>query len=285
MKLFDGKVVVVTGAGNGIGRAEALAFAAAGARVVVNDAGGARDGTGRDQRAADAVVDEIKAAGGEAVASHASVADVDGAQSILWTGVAKWGRVDVLVNNAGILRDRSLANMTEAEWDAVVAVHLKGSFLTTRAFARAIKQQGGDGYAIVNTSSVSGLKGNFGQANYAAAKAGIYGLTRTTSIELAKSGCRANAIAPIALTRMTEDLPSMKGALDRGPAHVAPVVLWLASSLARDVTGRVFGVHGTHVFEYAMRTSTGLPAPPSGDAWTPAALAESLPRIALPEDA
>jgi NAD(P)-dependent dehydrogenase (short-subunit alcohol dehydrogenase family) len=281
MNLFAGKVVVVTGAGNGIGRAEALAFAAAGARVVVNDVGGARDGTGRDQRAADAVVAEIAAAGGEAVASHASVSDVDGAAAIVWAGVGKWGRVDVLVNNAGILRDRSLVNMSEAEWDAVIAVHLKGAFLTTRAFARAIKQQGPGDYALVNTSSVSGLMGNFGQANYAAAKAGIYGFTRTAAIELAKSGCRANAIAPIALTRMTEDLPSMKEAADRGPEHVAPVVLWLASSLAKGITGRVFGVHGAHVFEYAMRTSPGVTAPPEGAAWTPAALAQNLSRFAL----
>jgi NAD(P)-dependent dehydrogenase (short-subunit alcohol dehydrogenase family) len=274
--LFDGKVVIVTGAGGGIGRAEALAFAAEGARVVVNDVGGDRRGDGADPKMAAAVVQEIIDAGGEAVANGDSVATVDGAQSILWSAQRRFGRVDVLVNNAGVLRDRSLLNMSEAEWDVVLDVHLKGTFLMTRAFARALKAQGRGGGAIVNTTSVSGLRGNFGQGNYGAAKAGIFGLTRVGSIELAKLGCRVNAIAPVALTRMTDDIDRLqeRGLEAMGPRHVAPVVLWLASELSSDYTGRVFGVEGTRVFEYAMRTSEGLDAPLSGDAWTPAMLSE-----------
>ncbi len=283
MGLFTGKVVIVTGSGNGIGRAHALAFAKAGACVVVNDVGGGRDGAGRDQRAADAVVAEIKAAGGEAVATHTSVSDLDGADMILWSALNRFKRVDVLVNNAGILRDRALTNMSTAEWDSVIDVHLKGSFLMTRAFARVLKTQGGGGYAIVNTTSVSGLRGNFGQANYAAAKAGIYGLTRVSSIELEKVGCRVNAIAPVALTRMTEDVPRLQqmGIENLGPQHISPMALWLASDLAKDVNGRIFGVHGPKVFEYRMEQSDGLEAPPGGAEWTPELLAAELPRFAL----
>lgn len=279
--LFEGKVAIVTGAGNGIGRAEALYLAKNGAKVVVNDVGGARDGTGAGSRAADEVVAEIEKLGGQAVASHHSVADLDGAESVVWTALGRFKRVDILVNNAGILRDRSLVNMTEAEWDAVLAVHLKGTFLMTRAFARAFKTLGGTGGAIVNTSSLAGLLGNFGQANYSAAKAGIYGLTRTASMELAKIGCRVNAIAPIALTRMTEDVPMLKdmGVEQMGPQHIAPVVAWLASDLAESVTGRVFGVHGLKVFEYQMSQSDGLDAPPEGNEWTPESLAASLHKI------
>ncbi len=281
--MFSGKVVIVTGAGNGIGRAEALAFAAAGAKVVVNDVGGARDGAGKDAKAADAVVAEIKAAGGDATASFTSVSDLDGAEMIVWTALNKYQRVDVLINNAGILRDKALLNMSVADWDAVIDVHLKGSFLMTRAFARAIKQQpqGGSGTAIVNTTSMSGLLGNFGQANYSSAKAGLFGLTRTTSIELQKLGCRVNAIAPVALTRMTSDIAMMSAvsADEMGPQHIAPVVLWLASSLAHGVNGRVFGVHGTKVFEYSMAQSAGLDAPPAGGLWTPELLQRNLAHI------
>jgi NAD(P)-dependent dehydrogenase (short-subunit alcohol dehydrogenase family) len=281
MGLFTGKVVIVTGSGNGIGRAEAIAFAQLGASVVVNDVGGGRDGSGRDQSAADAVVAEIKAAGGDAVATHTSVSDLDGAEMVVWTGLNKFRRVDVLVNNAGILRDRALLNMSVAEWDAVLDVHLKGSFLMTRAFGRAIKQQGAGHYAIVNTTSMSGLLGNFGQANYSSAKAGLFGLTRTCALELAKAGCRVNAIAPVALTRMTEDIPLMDGVTSEqmGPQHIAHVVTWLACELAKDVTGRVFGVHGTKVFEYLMTQSVGLEEPPGGGLWTPELLQQNLASI------
>ena len=286
MGLYTGKVVIVTGSGNGIGRAEALAFAKEGAHVVVNDVGGARDGTGKDTKAADAVVAEIKAAGGDAIATTTSVADLDGAESIVWAALSRYKRVDVLVNNAGILRDKGLLNMAVAEWDAVLDVHLKGSFLMTRAFGRAIKQQGPGAYAIVNTTSMSGLLGNFGQANYSAAKAGLFGLTRTTSIEFEKLGCRTHAIAPVALTRMTEDIPLLQqmGVEQMGPVHVAAVVNWLASDLAKDVNGRVFGVHGKKVFEYAMSQSDGVDGPAGDDSdapWTPEALQAALPRIGL----
>lgn len=282
MGLFDGKVVIVTGAGGGIGRAEALYFAKEGASVVVNDVGGTRAGTGSDQSAADAVVKEIEAAGGKAVASYTSVADLDGAESIIWTALGRFGRVDVLVNNAGILRDKSLLNLSEAEWDAVVDVHMKGTFLCTRAFARAMKQQGTGG-AIVNTTSLAGLMGNFGQTNYSAAKAGIYAMTRTWAMELAKLNVRVNAIAPVALTRMTEDVPILKdmGIDEMTPDHVAPVVVWLASELAEGVSGRIFGVHGTHVFEYRMTQSDGLQKPPSGTHWTPQALQASLGELEM----
>lgn len=282
-QLFVEKVVLVTGAGNGIGRAEALYFAEHGAHVVVNDLGGRRDGSGQDASMADAVVEEIRGQGGSAVASHHSIATLDGAEGAVWTGIHKFGRVDVLVNNAGILRDRALLNMSEAEWDAVIAVHLKGAFLTTRAFGRALKITQQPGAAIVNTSSLSGLLGNFGQANYSAAKAGLFGLTRTTSMEFAKLGCRVNAIAPVAYTRMTEDVPMFQslGVEQMGPQHVAPVVAWLASSLAADVNGRVFGVHGTKVFEYAMQQSTGMDTPPEGGVWTPESLQRALPRFSM----
>ena len=282
MGLFSGKVVVVTGAGNGIGRAEAIAFAKAGASVVVNDVGGARDGTGSGH-VADDVVAEIKAAGGDAIATFGSVTDLDAAEGTIWAAINRYKRVDVLVNNAGILRDKGLLNMSVAEWDAVLDVHLKGSFLMTRAFGRAIKQQGpptSGRYAIVNTTSMSGLLGNFGQANYSSAKAGLFGLTRTTSIEFEKLGCRVNAIAPVALTRMTEDIPMLQdmGVSAMGPDHVAAVAVWLASDIAADVSGRVFGVHGKKVFEYAMAQSEG--AFTDADAWTPEALQAALPSFA-----
>lgn len=285
MGLFSGKVVIVTGSGNGIGKAEAKAFASLGASVVVNDVGGARDGNGKDSRAADAVVDEIKAAGGDAIATYSSVADLDGAENIVWAALNKYKRVDVLVNNAGILRDKGLVNMSVAEWDAVIDVHLKGSFLMTRAFARALKVQAASttgGAAIVNTTSMSGLLGNFGQANYSSAKAGLFGLTRTSSIELQKLGCRVNAIAPVALTRMTEDIAMLKdmGVDQMGPQHIAPVVTWLASDLAKDVNGRVFGVHGPKVFEYRMEQSNGVDAAPGGGDWTPETLQANLAAIA-----
>jgi NAD(P)-dependent dehydrogenase (short-subunit alcohol dehydrogenase family) len=282
MGLFDGKVAIVTGAGGGIGRAEALYFANEGASVVVNDLGGTRGGEGQGTKAADAVVAEIEAAGGKAIASYDSVSDLDGAESVIWAALGRFKRVDVLVNNAGILRDRSLVNLSEAEWDAVVDVHMKGTFLCTRAFARALKQQGGGG-AVVNTTSLAGLLGNFGQTNYSAAKAGIYGMTRTWSMELQKMGVRVNAIAPVALTRMTDDVPVLKsmGIETMGPEHVAPVVAWLASDLAHDVTGRIFGVHGLRVFEYRMAQSDGVDAPTEGEAWTPETLQRSLGGIEL----
>ena len=257
MGLFDKKVVIVTGSGNGLGRSHALAFAKEGAKVVVNDLGGDRSGGGKGNMAADKVVEEIKAAGGDAVANYDSVANVEGADRILWSALAKYGRVDVLVNNAGILRDKTMLNMSQAEFDLVIDVHLKGTYFCTQAVARQMKVQGGGG-RIINTTSLSGLLGNFGQANYSAAKAGIYGLTRTASMELQKIGITVNAIAPVALTRMTEDLPMVAQAGEGlAPERVTPMVLFLASDHAKDVTGRIFGCQGGRFFEYRMEQSNG----------------------------
>lgn len=277
MALLFGKVAIVTGAGNGIGRAHALYLAQAGAQVVVNDLGGARDGAGAS-KAADVVVQEITAAGGKAVAHYESISTYEGAQTLIWTALNRFGRVDVLVNNAGILRDKTLLNMGEADFDKVVEVHLKGSFLCLQAAARQMKLAGHGG-RIINTTSLSGLLGNFGQGNYSAAKAGIYGLTRTASMELVKAGITVNAIAPVALTRMTADLPVMAGMSeeDLGPQHIAPLVGFLASDLSAEVTGRIFGVQGRRIFEYRMEQSDGINK--DSGTWTPEELKAQLEQI------
>ena len=267
--LLEGKVAVVTGAGGGIGRAHALALAREGARVVVNDVGGDRSGAGKAPRPADEVVSEVQAAGGEAVASHDSVATREGADAILWTALNKFGRVDVWVNNAGILRDRTLLNLTDEDFDRVVEVHLRGTFLCTQVAARAMKLQGRGG-RIVNTTSLSGLIGNFGQGNYGAAKAGIYGLTRVAAMELERHGIAVNAIAPVALTRMTRDLKAFQGASDRdlGPQFIAPAVVFLASPLADGITGQVLGIQGGKIFLYRMETTEGVDKDPGLGPWT-----------------
>jgi NAD(P)-dependent dehydrogenase (short-subunit alcohol dehydrogenase family) len=280
MGLFDGKVVIVTGAGAGIGRSHALAFAREGARVVVNDLGGDRHGGGKSSEAADKVVEEIKAGGGEAVASYESVATREGADSILWTALSRFGKVDVLVNNAGVLRDRSFLNMTEADWNLVQDVHLKGTFLCSQAVGRQMKLQGKGG-RIINTTSLSGLLGNFGQGNYSAAKAGIYGLTRTLAIEFQKMGVTVNAIAPVALTRMTEDLPMLKGVTPEqlGPQLISPVVLFLASDLAADLTGQIVGVQGGKIFLYRMEQTAGVEKDPKQGLWTPQEIKEAWGKL------
>ena len=280
MGMFDGKVVIVTGAGAGIGRSHALAFAAEGAKVVVNDLGSDRHGGGKSSEAADKVVEEIKKAGGEAVANYDSVASREGADSILWSALGKFGKVDVLVNNAGVLRDRSFLNMSEADWNLVQDVHLRGTFFCSQAVARQLKVQGKGG-RIVNTTSLSGLLGNFGQGNYSAAKAGIYGLTRTCSIEFSKFGVTVNAVAPEALTRMTEDLPILKGvtAADAGPQFISPAVLFLASDLAADVTGQVIGVRGGKLFIYRMELTEGVDKDPKKGLWTPQEIKEAWAKI------
>src|SRR3954471_24633839 len=257
MGLLDGKVAIITGAGNGIGRAHAHLFAKEGASIVVNDVGGARDGTGSDASAADVVVKEIVAAGGKAVANHDSVATAEGANAIVKRGVDAFGKVDILVNNAGILRDKTFMKMDEAMWDVVIAVHLKGSFLCAQAFVKQAIAQG-NGARIVNTTSVSGMMGNFGQSNYAAAKAGIYGLTRTMSIELQKQRITVNAVAPIAKTRMTEDLPMFQQGMDTlTPDHIAPAALFLASDLCADRTGHVLAVAGARMYVFKVVESAG----------------------------
>ena len=279
MGLLDGKVAVITGAGGGIGRAEALLFAKEGAKVVVNDLGGARDGTGSSDAMASKVVEEIKAAGGEAVASFDSVATPDGAAKIVKAAVDAFGRLDVLVNNAGILRDKTLLKMDEAMWDVVIAVHLKGTFLCTQAAAKQMIAQGGGG-RIVNTTSVSGMMGNFGQANYAAAKAGIYGFTRTAAVELQKQRITVNAIAPIAKTRLTEDLPQFQTGMDSlTPDHVAPAALFLGSDLCADRTGHVLAVAGARMYVYKVVESTGK-FKDEHAAWTANEIAENWESIA-----
>jgi len=257
--ICEGRVVIVTGAGRGIGRAHALLFAAEGAHVVVNDLGGDVDGSGRSTGPAQAVVDEIVELGGAAVANTDSVADWEGAQRLVNTAVETFGGLDVLVNNAGILRDRMLANMTEDEWDAVIKVHLKGTFAPSRhaaAYWRDRSKAGDDVDArIINTTSPSGIYGNVGQTNYGAAKAGIASFTVIAAMELARYGVTVNAIAPVALTRMTEGLgvqqPTPEQLEERrktmGPQWIAPIAVWLASTESRSVTGRVFEAAGSHL--------------------------------------
>ena len=277
-RLLEGKVAVITGAGGGIGREHALYFAREGAKVVVNDLGGDRSGGGKGAELAEKVVAEIKAAGGEAVANYDSVATREGADGIVWSALAKYGKLDILVNNAGILRDRTLVNMSDGDWNLVLDVHLRGTFLLMQAAARTFKVQGKGG-RIVNTTSYSGLIGNFGQGNYSAAKAGIYGLTRVGSMELAKMGVTVNAVAPVALTRMTEDLAMFKGVGPDtiGPQFISPVVAFLASDLAADITGTIVGVQGGKIHLYKMEVTEGVTL---DRPWTPAELKERWGEIA-----
>ncbi len=237
MGMLEGKVAVITGAGRGIGRGEALLFAQEGARVVVNDLGGEWDGTGADARPSQQVVDEITSQGGEAVAHFQDVSEVDGAESLLGIALDTWGRLDVVVNNAGILRDRMVFNMSVEEWDAVIKVHLRGHFLMTRAACAHWRDRAKAGEAvtgrIINTSSTSGILGNAGQSNYGAAKAGIAAFSQIVAMEMQRYGVTVNAIAPGARTRMTEktfgELTLPEGQFDTlAPENVAPMVAFLA---------------------------------------------------------
>jgi NAD(P)-dependent dehydrogenase (short-subunit alcohol dehydrogenase family) len=274
MGLLDETVVIITGSGNGLGRAQALLFASEGASIVVNDVGGPRDGTSSgDPTSADAVVKEIESAGGKAVASYDSVSTPEGAQAILAIATETFGKIDVLVNNAGIVRDKTFMKMDVEMWDAVIDVHLKGTFLVSQAFAKHAVGRGGGG-RIVNTTSVSGMLGNFGQANYAAAKAGIYGLTRTMAIELQKHRITVNALAPIAKTRMTEDLPTFTGVDTMTPEHVAPAALFLASDLCGDKTGHVLAACGARMYAFKVVESAGKFKDGPSTIWTPQEIAE-----------
>ncbi len=251
-KLCEGRIAIVTGAGRGIGREHALSLASHGAKVVVNDLGGNIDGTGGDLSPAEQVVQEIKGMGGEAVANGDSVSSWEGAQRLVNSAIEAFGDLHALVNNAGILRDRMLTNMTEEEWDAVINVHLKGTFAPSRWAAAYWREQAKAGKPvdgrIINTTSVSGIYGNPGQTNYGAAKAGIAAFTNIAALELARYGVTVNAVAPVALTRMTEGLgPAPETDEERetrSPRWIAPIVTWLASAESKDVTGRVFEASG-----------------------------------------
>jgi NAD(P)-dependent dehydrogenase (short-subunit alcohol dehydrogenase family) len=278
MGLLDNKVAIITGAGGGIGRAHALLFAKEGASVVVNDLGVERDGSGGGAATADAVVKEIEAAGGKAVASHDSVATAEGARAIVELAIETFGRVDILVNNAGILRDKTFLKMDEQMWDSVIAVHLKGTFLVSQAFAKHAVSRGGGG-RIVNTTSASGLLGNFGQANYAAANAGVYGLTRTMAIELQKHRITVNALAPLAKTRMTEDLTTFQGVETMTPEHVAPAALLLASDLCGDKTGYVLAVAGARMYAFKVVESAGKFKDGPEAVWTAQEIADNWTAI------
>jgi NAD(P)-dependent dehydrogenase (short-subunit alcohol dehydrogenase family) len=256
MPSLDNKVAIVTGAGRGIGREHALALAEAGARIVVNDLGGSAAGEGQDATPAQGVADEIKAAGGEAVANYDNVADFQGAENLVKQAIGEFGRLDILVNNAGIIRDGMLVNLTEEEWDSVIDVHLKGHFAPTRHAASYWREQSKAGNQVngrvINTSSPSGVFGNVGQTNYGAAKAGIAAFTIISAIELGRYGVTVNCLAPNARTRLTEqtfgDIPVPEGGFDAmDPGNISPVVVALASDEAAGISGQCFFVYGAVV--------------------------------------
>jgi NAD(P)-dependent dehydrogenase (short-subunit alcohol dehydrogenase family) len=280
MMLKD-KVAVVTGAARGIGREIAVLMARHGALVVVNDYGGGADGSGTSRTPADEVVREIKAAGGQAVANYESVASMAGGHGIVQTALDHFGRVDIVVNNAGILRDRMIFNMTEEEWDGVINTHLKGCFAVTRAAAPHMREQKWG--RIVNMTSTSGLVGNVGQANYAAAKLGIVGFTKVVALDLARYNVTANCISPFAWTRMIGTIPTetdaQKARVEKikkmGPEHIAPMAVFLASDAAKEISGQVFGVRGKEIMLFGhMRPLRSIH---HDLGWTPERLAEMFP--------
>jgi NAD(P)-dependent dehydrogenase (short-subunit alcohol dehydrogenase family) len=289
MGALDGRIAIITGAGGGLGREHALLFAQEGAKVVVNDLGGNVDGSGEDRSAAQKVVDEIRAMGGEAVENHDNVAEWEGAQRLVQTAIDAFGDLHVLVNNAGILRDRVLVNMSEAEWDAVIHVHLKGHFAPTRFAAAYWREQSKAGKevnaAIINTSSTSGLLGNPGQANYGAAKSGIATFSQIVAMELKRYGVRSNAIAPAARTRMTESTPGLSDVVKKpedaatfdawNPANVSPMVAYLATADC-PFSGEAFLVQGDTVQRFQPWTLSEK-ITNNEERWTVAALQQAAP--------
>ena len=265
MGLLDGKVALITGAGGGLGEAYAKLFAREGAAVVVNDLGGPSDGSSSDLSMAQKVVEAIKAEGGRAIANGADISTMAGGQSVFDDAIKHFGRADILVNNAGILLDQTFAKATEAAWDKVLRVHLKGTFCTTQPVFRWMREHGGG--VIVNTASTSGLIGNFGQSNYGSAKGGIWGLSNVLAIEGRKYNIRVWTLAPGALTRMTEDLPRYKEnpGMALGPDGIAPAVLYMVSDLSGDQTGKVLGVSGPRgIREMRMMEMEGWKPPFTG---------------------
>ncbi|MFW5740482.1 MAG: SDR family NAD(P)-dependent oxidoreductase [Myxococcota bacterium] len=256
MSLLEGKIALVTGGGRGVGRASALALAEQGASVVVNDAGCALDGSAYDESVADAVTDEIRAAGGKAVASHEDIATAQGATTAVQSAIDAFGDLDVLVCSAGIARDKTLLKMDEASWDAVVGVGLKGTFLTAQAAARQMISMGHGGRMVLMTG-LPGYLGNFAQGNLAAACGGVHGLMRTASIEWQKHKITVNAVAPLAKTRMTEALPLLQGFDNLTPEHVAPAVVMLSSDRCGDRTGYVVAATGARMYAFRFVESAG----------------------------
>lgn len=279
MPMLEGKTIIVTGAGRGIGAAIAALCAEQGASVLVNDLGVSADGQGSDASAAEQVVDAIRSKGGRAAASHASVADPAGAQTIVEDAVRHFGRVDGVVNNAGFLRDGIFHKMTASQWDDVVRVHLSGCFYVSRAAASIFREQGAG--AFVHFTSTTGLIGNVGQANYGAAKAGVVGLSTGIALDMQRYGVRSNCVAPTAWTRLVGTVPVGEDNRHRleklkslTPEKIAPLVAYLCSDDAADVSGQVFGVRGDEVFLYARPTIVRTLHKEGG--WTPESCAETL---------
>ncbi|MBQ15436.1 MAG: SDR family oxidoreductase [Gammaproteobacteria bacterium] len=277
-QILQDKVVVVTGAGRGIGRGIAMLAGAHGARVVVNDLGGSEDGSGNDQSPADEVVGEIKNAGGEAIASYASVCDWDAAHEIIETAINYFGRIDAVVNNAGNLRDAIFHKMTEEDFDAVINVHLKGTFNVSRAAATHFRAQTSG--AFVNMTSTSGLIGNFGQANYAAAKMGIVGLSKSMALDMGRFRVRSNCIAPFAWSRLIGTIPTnteeekarVAKIQQMTPEKIAPLAVALCSDSAQDVSGQIFGVRKNEIFLFSQ--TRPIRSAHTADNWTPEAVIE-----------
>jgi NAD(P)-dependent dehydrogenase (short-subunit alcohol dehydrogenase family) len=282
--MLEGKVAVVTGAGRGIGREIAILFAAEGASVVVNDIGGSATGEGQDTTPAEEVVGTIRKAGGRAVVNTDSVVSWDGADRMIKTALESFGRIDCVVNNAGILRDVIFHRMTEADWDAVINVHLKGSFNVARAAAPHFRAQ--ESGSFIHMTSNSALVGNFGQANYAAAKLGIVGLSKSIALDMARFKVRSNCISPSAWSRLTGTIPNeteqqkarVRKIMAMTPNKIAPMATFLASDAARDVSGQIFAVRHNEIF--LMSQSRPVRSVQRGEGWTPATIAEhALPAL------
>ena len=282
MSILKDKVAIITGAGRGIGKETALFLAKEGAKVLVNDLGANPDGSG-EEKIADEVVKEIVDLGGKAIANYESVDSFDGGQNIFNSALSEFGAVDILINNAGILRDKTLFNMEESDWDAIMAVHLKGHFNCTKPFVCYIRETNRLNCKIINMSSVSGLIGNFGQTNYGAAKAGIAGFSRSLSMEMAKYKCTVNTISPGAATRLTIDLMKAAGRevdesdWKQGPQQIAPVITWLCSEEANEVTNQIFHISQGNVG--IMQQPAVIKSYKSDDIWNLEKLNSVMPEL------